>query len=640
MSVGPIDQAELTVTGAPDHRARLMTAFALAGPLIVFFLIQNAVTLVSLAIMGRLGTTALAGVGIASAVYGMLLALLYGFDTGVQAVVARAIGAGDTGRAGQALGDALCVSAPFAAMLAMVAFLFGPAMVHTLTPDPATAMAATAFLRGEAASIFFLGITIPFNSYWIGSAQPRISFLVTALLAPVQIAITWPLVFGAGAVPPLGITGAGIAVALATIAALILQITIARLRKVALFRHPPRWSGVATILRIGWPVSLQQSFLQVGLIIAFAIVSRLGVAEVAALNVLNSLMLIPIMASTGMGIACGTLVGQALGRGDLRDAARWGWQMSFAAAAIMLPLGTAVALQPRLVLGLFLIDPTSIALATVPAQLLGASAAIDVFVRVLGFALRGAGATRSATGIAFVAQWLLQLPLIWWVGVHLQFGLTGIVVTQVGLTCLEAAAYALVWQRERWTTVQIAGLHLPGATPVSVGVIAPWTRIAVLGGAGAGKSTLTRALGAQLGLPMIHLDRLVYGPNWTRRRGEAVRADLAEAMRGGCWVVDGTYPGLNDLVLGDADLVIWIEQPALRRLFRTWRKTQIYRSGPRTDRPDGCEEGFSLNYAWTIFRFGRWTPVIERELRQARGEVIRLRGDSAVATFLENSRRR
>ena len=67
---------------------------------------------VSLALIGHLGNASLAGIGLAGAVYGTLLALLFGFDTGIQAVVARAIGAEARGFAGAALNDALCGTAP------------------------------------------------------------------------------------------------------------------------------------------------------------------------------------------------------------------------------------------------------------------------------------------------------------------------------------------------------------------------------------------------------------------------------------------------------------------------------------------------------------------------------------------------
>jgi adenylate kinase family enzyme len=46
-------------------------------------------------------------------------------------------------------------------------------------------------------------------------------------------------------------------------------------------------------------------------------------------------------------------------------------------------------------------------------------------------------------------------------------------------------------------------------------VVTTTKRIAVIGSPGAGKSTLARELGAALGLPVYHLDRLLWRPHWT-----------------------------------------------------------------------------------------------------------------------------
>ena len=161
-------------------------------------------------------------------------------------------------------------------------------------------------------------------------------------------------------------------------------------------------------------------------------------------------------------------------------------------------------------------------------------------------------------------------------------------------------------------------------------------RIAILGGAGAGKSTLARRVGEALGLPVVHLDRVVYGPGWTRLSVPVTRERLAALLEPSAWVVEGSYAELADLTLPRAELVIWIDQPAWLRLWRTWRKTRIHRDRPRADRPDGCDDGFDWAYALTVLRFGRWSPALEDRLAEAAGRrPMRLRGDRAVARFAD-----
>jgi adenylate kinase family enzyme len=160
-------------------------------------------------------------------------------------------------------------------------------------------------------------------------------------------------------------------------------------------------------------------------------------------------------------------------------------------------------------------------------------------------------------------------------------------------------------------------------------------RIAILGGAGSGKSTLARRVGEALDLPVIHLDRLVFGPGWVRRSSTTIGAGVASIAAQDAWVMDGTYIEAAELALPRADLTVWIDQPTWLRLWRCWRKVQAHRGRPRADRPDGCEEVFGWTYAWQALTFGRWTKVVERQIAaRAGGAVLRLRGDAAVAEFI------
>src|SRR5260370_41527153 len=128
-------------------------------------------------------------------------------------------------------------------------------------------------------------------------------------------------------------------------------------------------------------------------------------------------MLIPITTAAGIGTACGTRVGQALGRGDTTAAKRWGWRLARIGATLLVPLGLDAVFAPRTLLGFFLHDQHTLALTIWPARLLGLGVGIDAVSRILGFALRGSGATKIATVIPFLLQWTMQLPLIWWIGV-------------------------------------------------------------------------------------------------------------------------------------------------------------------------------------------------------------------------------
>jgi MATE family multidrug resistance protein len=608
---------------------RTRPILVLGAPLLGFYLVPSAVSIAAVAAFGRVGAAAVAGVGVGSAIYTAVCALLWGVDTGVQAIVARVTGAERADRIAGVLAAAYAGVVPLAIGVGAAVWTFGPRLVALILPDHAAAAAGGAWIAAAAPSVIFLAVTLPINAVWIGGGRPGIAMAVTAFSAPLQIALTWALVLGAGPIPAFGAVGGSLAMDATMLAAVFVQIALALRSVPGFLRVSPLPGALAEILRIGWPISVQQSLLQVALMAIFAVVARLGAQPVAIVNVLLTLTSAPTLIATAAGVAAATLVGQALGRGDAGGARSWGWRATALTIATTAPAGLALTLAPRALMALFLHDPATLAAAILPARIVGFGVAVNAAAVVLGFAFRGAGATKLAAAVPFVSLWCLQLPLMAWIGVVLRQGLAGVVLVQTAVVSGDAVVLALLWTGSSWTRVWI------GAAAASSPLPATLRRIAILGGGGAGKSTLARRLGEALGLPVVHLDRLVYGPGWTYRNIDVARAELAEALEFGSWIVEGTYPWASELTLPNADVVLWLDQPVWRRLFRAWRKTRLHWRRPRADRPGGCEERFGWTYARLVLAFGAWTPGVAAGLATTAGDRLRrLRGDAEVRRLL------
>lgn len=100
-------------------------------------------------------------------------------------------------------------------------------------------------------------------------------------------------------------------------------------------------------------------------------------------------------------------------------------------------------------------------------------------------------------------------------------------------------------------------------------------RIAVIGTSGSGKTTLGRAIAARLGVPHVELDALHWRPNWTQAPDEEFRAALRRALEGECWVVDGNYRKVRDLIWQRADTIVWLDYSLSRVMYQLLRRTLI-----------------------------------------------------------------
>ena len=151
-------------------------------------------------------------------------------------------------------------------------------------------------------------------------------------------------------------------------------------------------------------------------------------------------------------------------------------------------------------------------------------------------------------------------------------------------------------------------------------------RVNVKGTSGSGKTTFSRELARRLGVPFVELDGLHHGPNWAEPTNEEFRARVREAMERAPdgWVIDGNYDGkLGDVLIGEADTIVWLDLPLRLKLRRLWRRT--------TDRIRNDVELWNGNReAWRTAFWGRdslfgW--MLRTHFRQRREWPRRFAGD-------------
>jgi adenylate kinase family enzyme len=96
-------------------------------------------------------------------------------------------------------------------------------------------------------------------------------------------------------------------------------------------------------------------------------------------------------------------------------------------------------------------------------------------------------------------------------------------------------------------------------------------RILVTGSSGAGKSTLRETISTILHLPTVEIDSLHHGPNWTPRPTFA--ADVDHFTSGPNWVIEWQYSQVRALLLGRADILIWLDHSRWTVAHRVVRRT-------------------------------------------------------------------
>lgn len=432
--------------------SRRQRILALALPIIGGMLSQNLLNIVDTAMVGFLGNAALAAVGLGSFVVFMCQAPILGISTGVQTLAARKKGEGRVDRAAKVLNTALLVVLVVAPVLSLIYVQLAEPLYPFLNKDDAVIAQGVPYLEWRLAATVFVGMNFAFRGYWNALDLSRLYMKTLIVMHACNIVLNYVLIFGHFGAPALGVAGAGLASALSMAigTAVYFYLGFTHARRDGFLKGLANRQETGSLIRISGPSGLQQLFFAAGFVAIFWIIGRVGTAELAAANVLITVTLFAILPGLGLGLACTTLVSQALGRGEAEDAYRWAWDVAKVTVVVMTVLGLPMWLIPDLISSIFIHDVTTREIARWPMRLVGLTMPIEA----LGFAfmhgLLGAGDARSVMTISVSIQWLVLLPLAYLVGPILGFGLLAIWLLQGGTRSMQSALFLLKWRSRRW----------------------------------------------------------------------------------------------------------------------------------------------------------------------------------------------
>lgn len=429
----------------------------LALPIIGGMTSQNILNLVDTAMVGTLGNEALAAVGLGGFVTFMSMALILGISTGVQAMSSRRKGAGEHDDVAKPLNAGLLMVLGVAPLLSVVLVLLAPYAYPLLNSDPEVIRQGVPYLQVRLAGIIFVGMNFAFRGFW--NAIDRSWFYMATLLVmhTANILLNYIFIFGNFGAPQLGATGAAVGTVVSTMIGTLIYIYLAaRHARAQGFLHGlPDRAEVLTLLRLSLPSGVQQLFFASGFVATYWIIGLIGTRELAAANVLINVTLVAILPGLGLGLAAATLVGQALGRGAIRDAKQWGWDVTGIGLVMLALLGVPMWLSPDLILGVFIHDPATLEIGRAPMRLVGITMPIEALSLVLMHSLLGAGDARRVMVIAITTQWLLFLPVAYLLGPVLGLGLFSIWIAQGSYRALQGLVFWRFWAGNRWVRIKV-----------------------------------------------------------------------------------------------------------------------------------------------------------------------------------------
>ncbi|HEY3016643.1 MAG TPA: MATE family efflux transporter [Nocardioides sp.] len=299
----------------------------LAVPAFLALIAEPLFLLADAAIVGHLGTPQLAGLGVAAAVLQTAVGLCIFLAYGTTGSVARSLGAGDR-RGALARGiDGVWLAVVIGAAATALGILLTDPLVASFGAEPEVRRQAAAYLR-----VAFLGTTpllvmLATTGILRGLQDTRTPLAVAVAGNALNIALNLLLVYGAGPVPGLGITGSALGSVLAQLAsAAALLAVVVRFARAEGAGLRPHWPGVRAAGRAGVPLVIRTLTLRAALLLTvYAVVlaarSRHGTggsdAELAAHQLALTIWTFLAFALDAIAIAGQAITGRSLGAADV-----------------------------------------------------------------------------------------------------------------------------------------------------------------------------------------------------------------------------------------------------------------------------------------------------------------------------------
>ena len=128
-------------------------------------------------------------------------------------------------------------------------------------------------------------------------------------------------------------------------------------------------------------------------------------------------------------------------------------------------------------------------------------------------------------------------------------------------------------------------------------------RILILGPSGSGKSTVCERIGRTLNIPIIHLDRHFWNPNWVETPKDDWVKKVKNLITLETWVMDGNYTSTLKMRADAADTLIFLDMTRRLSYFRVIRRYLKNRGKTRPDVTEGCPEKIDLDFIRWIWEY-------------------------------------
>ena len=427
---------------------------SLATPVIINQSLNLLGPLIDMIWIGRLGSSAVAGVGVASFVVLLVTAARMGFAVGVRAMIARNVGAKDNTGANHAAQQAFVISGGYFFVIAFIGIFFSEGIMSLMGVEADVAAIGAAYMRVMFIGSAAMSFRFVTDSIMQASGDTITPMRITIVFRIIHLIICPVLIFGWWIFPHLGVKGAALANIISQSIGLFIGLWFLFYGKTRLHLTLKDFSldgsMIWRIIKIGIPATIIGIERHLANILLLFFLTPFGTVAVAAHSICHRVDIFLTMPAIGLGIGSGVLAGQYIGAKQPKRAEKNGWLAVSLGSGLGVLFAACVFFEAETIAGIFNKEPETLNMATDFLKIASIGLLTVGFNVVLSQTISGTGDTFPPMLISILSLWVVQIPLAYLLPRSTGFGVYGVRWGMVWGVITAGVAFTIYFKLGRW----------------------------------------------------------------------------------------------------------------------------------------------------------------------------------------------
>ena len=433
--------------------------FLLAVPMILELMMETTFAVADIFFVGKLGASAVATVGLTETYLFLFYSIAMGLSVAVTAIIARRIGEKNKEDAAKSAVQAIALGVLASIPFLIAGILFSKELLALMGGDPWVIEEGYKYTQWMLGGNVVIMLLFVINAIFRGAGDAAVAMWVLTIANVINIILDPILIFGWGPIPAMGIEGAAIATNIGRGIGVLMQLWLlfkgGKQIRLSLSQLYLDAKIMLNILKTSLGGIGQMIISMTSWIFLMRILADIGSEAVAGTTITIRIMMFAMMPAWGLSNAAATLVGQNLGAGNPDRAEATIWKVGTYNMFYLIIVSLLFFFFNEELVGIFTNDKAVVTIGAEWLQILSYSFFVYGWWMVSVQAFNGAGDTKTPTKINLVFFWLIQIPLSYFLAIHLGWEQSGVFwgvfvsETSVGIFTL------WLFRKGKWKTVTV-----------------------------------------------------------------------------------------------------------------------------------------------------------------------------------------